>query len=150
MRYLFLSVAIAFAATLSSCGEVSSSKEAPAEAEAKAVDPVAGIWKVTECTIDIPEMDEEMIEGAKALALSSTYYLAEDGSFKKFDDYLPDGLVGTWRNNEPTKELYFDFEFEGRPQSEIYNVVSVSPSELTLEQNVFKGSMRMVLRKTHI
>ena len=119
--------------------------------EAKA-DPstYSGVWKVETFTIDIPAMDESMVNAAQQLALSTTYYLAQDSTFKKFDDYLPQGITGTWRVNRTTKELYYDFEFEGREQSEIYNVESLTEKRLVLTQNVFQGTVRMELTRQRI
>ena len=110
----------------------------------------SGVWKVETFTVDIPSMDETMVNAAEQLALSTTYYLAQDSTFKKFDDYLPEGITGTWRVNQKTKELYYDFEFEGRDQSEIYNIESLTEKRLVLTQNVFQGTVRMELTRLRI
>ena len=110
----------------------------------------SGVWKVEAFTVDIPSMDETMVNAAQQLALSTTYYLAQDSTFKKFDDYLPEGITGTWRVNQKTQELYYDFEFEGRDQSEIYNVESLTEKRLVLTQNVFEGTLRMELTRLRI
>lgn len=119
--------------------------------EQSPVDPtLTGVWKVEAFSIDIPEMDGSLSSAAEQLALSTTYYLAKDSTFKRFDDYLPEGLFGEWRINSKTNELFYNFEFEGRNQAEIYTIEQVTDKSLVLTQNVFKGTVRMELKRLNI
>ncbi len=135
-------------ALFTSCSPSNSTTNGPEQAHK---DPtLTGVWKVDDFSIDIPEMDGSLSSAAKDLAMSTTYYLAQDSTFKKFDDYLPEGLTGNWRANPKTNELYYNFEFEGREQAEVYNIETITENSLVLTQNVFKGTVRMELKRLNI
>lgn len=111
---------------------------------------LAGVWKVEEVTIEIPEMEERMADATRDLLLSTTTYLAADSSFKRYDDYLPTGITGTWWRNNRTNELYYNFNLEGIEQDEIYTIETLTDKRMVLKQDVFKGVVRLEMKRIKV
>lgn len=127
---------------LSSCSQLQQPKEKKTETA------LIGKWKVATCEVNLVDVKEELIQGVKDEALSTTYVLNEDNTFHFTSASIVYGLQGGWGIIPETGMLQLHYEEMGEHKMDEYVVKIVSDKQLEWSQDLKDvGNFKMVLNK---